>query len=984
MANIRTFRTSFVGGEVTPELFGRVDVDKEQSGLALCENFVVLPHGPVANRAGFRFCNAAKLGDAVTRIIGFSFSNTQTFAIELGAGYFRFFSFGQYVLQPGADIVSNGTFAGSTTGWTDGSTSGSSISCLVPDDYLLLNANPGVGAILGKAVAAQTLTTVSGAVYTVTVTVPTTYAGLNVVLAVGSTSGGSDLLNQTLSPRLLTYQFTFTAAGTSSYLSLTAVTPLLTGAIYEPGVAWVSYVAVNAPSAGAPYEVANSYAAADLMDIHYVQSGDVVTLVHPSYPPMELRRYGNNDWTFVPVSFVSSLQPPTGLTATAQGSGASTTYPQHFGYQVTAVDAQGLEESLPTAIATCVNDLTQQGYDNLISWTAASPVPAYYNVYKSINGGGLGFIAQVLASVTHYMDVNVTPDMVQSPPIEDVVLNSTNNYPASVGYYEQRRVFGGTNNDPESFWATQPGTKSNMNYSLPSQASDRLSVTIAAQRANFIRHIVVLLDMVLLTASTEWRVFTASGNALTPSDLTVKAQWQNGANNVQPAVVNNEAVYASSVGGHMRTLSYEWTLSGYKSTDLCLLARHLFDFHNIVDMAFVRSPYPILWAVSDSGKLLGLTYLPDQQVQAWHQHTTDGFFESVCAVTEGNFDVLYAVVRRQIGGVWSRYVERLDTRAYNGDLSNAYFVDCGASYTAPSGTFGLNLLSSTYQCTVANHGLTNGGSYDLVFSPVNVLGTFAVAFSGSLAVVTCSVTGHGLTSGVELALSFSDPTYNGTFAVTVVGANTFTVSMAAAVATENLSGQVYYPRADANDGTHVVTVTDANHFSVAVTGGQAAGTVQQVVSSVSGLSWLAGSAVSVLADGVVQSGLSVSSGGVLVLASPASVVQVGLPYTSTMQTPPVAVAGDPAFGQGRIKAVNVVWARCVDFTGCLVGSAASSRRVLAAALAVDGNGNPKLANGEFRVKPFGNLNTDAGVVISQANPLPLTVVDLCFEVAVEG
>jgi hypothetical protein len=36
------------------------------------------------------------------------------------------------------------------------------------------------------------------------------------------------------------------------------------------------------------------------------------------------------------------------------------------------------------------------------------------------------------------------------------------------------------------------------------------------------------------------------------------------------------------------------------------------------------------------------------------------------------------------------------------------------------------------------------------------------------------------------------------------------------------------------------------------------------------------------------------------------------------------------------------------------------------------------------VKPFGNLNTDAGVVISQANPLPLTVVDLCFEVAVEG
>ena len=976
-----------MGGEVTPELFGRVDLDKEQSGLAVCENFVVLPHGPVQNRAGLRYCNTAKLGDAVTRIIGFSFSNSQTFAVEVGAGYFRFYSFGQYVLAPGANIVTNGTFTGGlTTGWTDASSNAptSSISGDPVDNYLVLLATISTGSptVAQTAQARQTLTTVVGEVYTVQVTVPNTYPGLDVVLTVGSAVGGSDLLNQTLTPSLTSYEFTFTATGTSSYLQLAAVTPgPFAGGNYESGIAWVKSVSVTAPGSGAAYEVANSYAAADLMDLHYVQSGDVVTLVHPSYAPMELRRYGNTNWTFVAIDFQTTLQPATGLTVVASGdTGVSD---QTFGYQLTTVDAQGNEESLPCAAVTCINSLAVAGTFNRLTWTAPSS-GAYVNVYKSINGGGFGFIAQVPIGKLAYSDHNVTPDMTQSPPIEDIVLSSVDNYPAAVGYYEQRRVFAGTNTDPESFWATQPGTQSNMNYSLPSQASDRLSVTIAAQRANFIRHIVALLDMVLLTASTEWRVFTASGDALTPSTLAVKAQWQNGANNVQPAVVNNECVYASSVGGHLRTLSYEWTLNGYKSADLCLLARHLFDFQNIVDMAFVRSPYPILWAVSDSGLLLGLTYLPDQQVQAWHKHSTNGAFESICAVTEGAVDVLYAVVRRQIGGVWSRYVERLDTRDYSGDLAQAYFVDCGASYNAPAGTFSLNLLSSTYQCTVANHGLTNGGSYDLVFSPVNVLGTFAVAFSGSLAVVTCSVAGHGLTTGAVLALSFSDPTYNGSFAVTVVDVNTFTVSMAAAVATENLSGQVYYQRADANDGTHMVTVTDANHFSIAVTGSQAAGTVQQVVGSISGLSWLEGVSVAVLADGVAQQGLSVSAGGVLTLPTPASVVQVGLPYTATMQTPPVAVAGDPAFGQGRIKAVNVVWARCVDFTGCMVGSAASARRVLAGPLAVDGHGNPKLANGEFRVKPFANLNTDAGVVLSQVNPLPLTVVDLCFEVAVEG
>ncbi|MDD4915742.1 MAG: hypothetical protein PHW13_11980 [Methylococcales bacterium] len=995
MANIRTFKTAFVGGEVTPELFGRVDLDKEQSGLALCENFVVLPHGPVQNRAGFRFCNAAKLGDAVTRIIGFSFSNTQTFAIELGAGYFRFFSFGQYVLAPGSDIVSNGSFiAGSLTGWTDASSSGSWIDGYVGNG-LVLNATPipGTGG-LGNAVADQALTTVAGDVYTVIVTVPTSpYSNtVPVTLAVGSTLGGSDLLSESLLPGLTSYSFSFTAAGTTSYLALTATTPLLSGSIYQAGTGFVSFVSVTGPGTGAAYEVANSYAAADLFNLHYVQSGDIVTFAHPDYPPMELRRYGNQDWTFTPISFATSLTPPSSLTATSSypsppgdfpsGYTGATVYTYH--YQVTSVNSDGLEESLPSNNASCLNNLAVPGATNTLAWTPPSPPPAYYNIYKGINGGGLGFVAQALGSHTGFSDGNITPDMTQSPPIQDNVLASPGNYPAAVGYYEQRRVFGGTNNDPQSFWATQPGTQSNMNYSLPSQASDRLSVTIAAQRANFIQHIVALLDMVLLTASTEWRVFTASGDALTPSTLTVKAQWQNGASDVQPVVVNNACLYASSQGGHVRALSYEWTLNGYKSDDLCLLARHLFDFDSVLDLAFCRSPYPVLWVVSSSGLLLGLTYLPDQQVMAWHRHSTDGVFESVCAVMEGNVDVLYAVVRRQINGVWSRYVERLDTRAYNGVIENAFFVDCGASYTAPAGTFSLDLVHGTYDCAVTGHGLTNGQSYSFVFSPLTWRGTFTVTIAGTLADVMCSVPGHGLTSGAVVALSFSEPVYDGQYSVTVVDANTFTLYLAISLVTENLTGAVSFTAADPNDGSHVVTVSDANHFSVPVVGGPAAGTVQQVVSSISGLTWLEGAAVSVLADGKVQRGLSVSGGGVLTLTTPASVVQVGLPYTATMETPPQAIAGDPAFGQGRIKAVNVIWARCVDFTGCVVGSAGSKRRVPVGPLQTDSAGNPALANGEFRVKPFGNWNTDGAVVISQVDPLPLTVADLCFEVSVEG
>ena len=76
--------------------------------------------------------------------------------------------------------------------------------------------------------------------------------------------------------------------------------------------------------------------------------------------------------------------------------------------------------------------------------------------------------------------------------------------------------------------------------------------------------------------------------------------------------------------------------------DLLLRAPHLFDGYEIVDMAYSKAPQPIVWFVSDSGRLFGLTYVPEQQVGAWHWHGTDGIFESCAVVAEGSEDFLYS------------------------------------------------------------------------------------------------------------------------------------------------------------------------------------------------------------------------------------------------------------------------------------------------------------------------------------------------------
>ena len=128
-------------------------------------------------------------------------------------------------------------------------------------------------------------------------------------------------------------------------------------------------------------------------------------------------------------------------------------------------------------------------------------------------------------------------------------------------------------------------------------------------------------------------------------------------------------------------------------------APHLFDGFDIKDIAFQKSPAPVAWFVSSSGKLLGLTYVPEQQVGAWHQHDTDGTFESVACVAEGAEDAVYAVVRRTINGQSVRYIERMAPRLF-GEQENAFFVDSGLTYDGPPADT-ISGLSHLEGCTVS-------------------------------------------------------------------------------------------------------------------------------------------------------------------------------------------------------------------------------------------------------------------------------------------
>lgn len=458
-------------------------------------------------------------------------------------------------------------------------------------------------------------------------------------------------------------------------------------------------------SDGTPYEIESPYAADDLFQIHYTQSADVVTLVHPNYAPRELRRYGPADWRLIEIDFSLGIKPPTGLTVKFTSGDTSakgqTNYKPY--YRITALKDTdgGTVESEPCAAVFVECNLYIDNSYNTITWDKVEGAQRY-RVYKTYSGvyGLLGETEN-----TNYTDTNFDTDSSITPPRLDDVF-SGNNWPSAVTYFQQRRVFGGAIKKPRMMWMTASGTESNFVYTIPAQADNRIRFEVAAQEAARITHIVPLSSLIVLTGSSEFRIQATDGGALTSETVTVSPQASIGANEVQPVIVNSTLVYAANRGGHIRELGYNYQASGFTTGDLSIRAAHLFENTVTVDMARMKAPDSILWFVMADGKLLGLTYLPEQGVAAWHRHDTDGAFESVCCVPEGQEDALYAVVRRTINGQSIRYIERMHERYY-ATLEDAFHVDCGGTYKgkATKTISGLTWLEGKTVAILANGGV---------------------------------------------------------------------------------------------------------------------------------------------------------------------------------------------------------------------------------------------------------------------------------------
>lgn len=312
-------------------------------------------------------------------------------------------------------------------------------------------------------------------------------------------------------------------------------------------------------------------------------------------------------------------------------------------------------------------------------WSGENEKQRGYITIQSIGGDYTGCVL-----ITEYVSPTVVKGTVkkqlastnETRDFAFAAWNGEKGYPSATGFYEDRLVFAGSKGFPQTFWTSKTGDYYNFGTSIPSADDDGITATLNGGQMNGIKAIIAFGEMLLLTAGGEFKV-SGGGKAITGSNVLSQPQEYRGVSDVNPVTIGSRIIYVQHQGNIIRDLAYSYDVDKYTGDDLNLLASHLFEGHKIISMAYQQIPNSIVWCVRDDGLLLGLTYIKEQDIYAWHQHTTaGGKFVSVCNIGGSTEDKLYAVIER--GGQY--YVEIMESRDKSTNVEDQFFVDSGITY----------------------------------------------------------------------------------------------------------------------------------------------------------------------------------------------------------------------------------------------------------------------------------------------------------------
>jgi hypothetical protein len=814
MARVHPFQTNFTAGELTPKLAGQVDFKKYNNGVEILENMTVFPQGGATRRYGTKFVAEVKDSSKITRLIPFEFNIEQSYILEFGDQYIRFFK-------------DNGQITNATKNITN-----------------ITQANPAV-------------VTVASHGYT---------NGTDVWI--NSVGGMTELNGRRFRiANVTTNTFELSGVDSTSYTTYT-----------------------SGGTVASVYEIASPFTESMLYDIQFTQSADVMYIVQETLEPRKLSRTGHTSWTLSTVEFINGPYLDDNDTSTTFTSSTNTV---------------GASRTLTASSITGINDGVG---------------------FKSSDVGRLVRMVDGYGVITAFTSTTIVTweiklDIVTATATTDWALGAwcdDNGYPKTVSFFEQRLIFGGSTDFPQTIWASESGFYEQFDRG-DGDPADSFIYTIAANKVNTIRWLAPARDLIVGTAGGEFKVGRPSGEPLQPDNVQITQQTTYGGYNTQPIQIGNSVLFLQRQRKKIREFSYRFEDDAYLAQDMTLLSEHITG-NGIIDVDYAQEPDSIYWAVRDDGTLLGMTYQRQEDIIAWHRHIMGGSYK---LTFNGASDVTdYSVDAN-----------------YNGYITiSSHGLNTGDSvvYSAGGGT----KLS----------GLVDGDTYFIYKKDANnieLASTYEQAIDRTVLQIGDGVgANHSLKAQAQVK------------SVSTISEDT-----------ENQTWIIVRRRINGNIVQYVEYLDPLIKLDSGLSG-----VVNGDSTSITGLDHLEGEQVQILIGDAVYPNQTVTNGAISVnLPSNTSYksIEIGLGYTSRIKTMRVEAGSQAGTAQGRKKRYNEVMVRLHKTVGIIINGDQLPFRTSSTPM---GQNIPEFT-GDKRVTNLG-WDRDGQIEIKQEQPLPMTVLGI--------
>ena len=658
MPPIRPIQPSFSGGEYSPSIYARVDISKYQSGLKRLRNFIVHPTGGASNRPGTRYVASAKFSDKAVIVQEFIFSQLQKYVLEVGDEYIRFFTSGAQINVNPANYESwNGA-----TAYEVG-------------DYVTYNGSTvyySIQAGTNQQPDTETAYWTQQTIYEI----PSPYQEDDLNDLRFETSGDTIFITHPdYQPRLL-QRFGNTDWRMSLYEPDDG--PFMAENIDETASLNVSAVSGAASLNATVAYFATGHVGSLFRLRHYIESQTASTAFSSSTTGTAIKCF--TTWRLV------THGTWTGKLRVEKSTDGGTTWTVIRSFSSSDdfnVNTSGTEdiESNPVPFrvrlnmyeytsGTCNADLTTDAFyqEGIIKISA---------VHSNISATG-----------TMLSEAGATTN---TTSWNEGAWSDYRGWPSVSRFYQDRLVFAGTYAEPMTLWMTQTSNYFSFFRHSVLLDTDGITARLPSRQLNAINGLIAFKRLVVLTSASIWSVGPVSGSIMKPTGFTTEIEEYTGSNGVNPVVIGNEAIYMQEHGHVVRNLAFDLSRDSFTGADTNILAQHLFDRWTITDMAYQRDPDRIVWMLRSDGKLVGMTYLKDQEVVAFHWHDTGvaygDKFKSLCVIPSDGFDEVWFAVQRENGWFIERMVLRMESTDCGGEqqfsAENQIFMDSAVSYDQP-------------------------------------------------------------------------------------------------------------------------------------------------------------------------------------------------------------------------------------------------------------------------------------------------------------